>query len=165
MDIVQVYLLHQTVNSKKFLAMYPHLISTHILMIIISDAALQPIAYFNDSRCGTSGVCATDSLFFTCELYEVFFLRVVLPSGDQEHISVGDNTADVALPVGFTAVSLLILPIDVSSRNISLTLSIMNASLLDGGMIKCEDAIKANNNIMVMAGCPLDSKLIINGSK
>ena len=58
--------------------------------------------------------------------------------------------------------SLRIHPTHASKRNIFLTLSIMNASLLDGGMIICDDTTEANK---VMAGCPVDSKLIINGSK
>ena len=109
------------------------------------------MASFNDSRCAAGGVCSSDPLLFTCELSDVFVLRVVFPTGYKEHISVGDTVADVALPDGYTAVSLDILGVDSSTRKISLTLSIKNSSLLNGGQIRCNDTIKN----VVMAGCPL----------
>ena len=59
----------------------------------------------------------------------------MLPTGDQEIISVGDTAADVALPVGFDAVSLDI-ESDEYTRNFTLTLSIDSAYLLNGGEIK-----------------------------
>ena len=97
-----------------------------------------------------------DPLLFTCELHEVVLLRVIFPTGYNEHMSLGDNIADVALPVGFKAVSLYISVFDSSTRNIFLTISIANASLLDGGQIICDDS----NRKTVMAGCLIDSKLI-----
>ena len=66
-------------------------------------------------------------------------LRVVLPTGYQEIISVGDTAADVVLPAGFTTVFFDIMEIDESTRNFTLTLSIDSASLLNGGEIKCDD--------------------------
>ena len=98
----------------------------------------------------------TDPLLFACELHEVVLLQVVLPTGDVEYISIGDTAADVALPAGFTAVSLDILQLNSSTRNIFLTLSIANASLLDGGEIRCYDSTRKK---AVMAGCRIDCKL------
>ena len=114
------------------------------------------MAYFNDSRCAAGGVCSTDPLLFTCELNEVFILRVVLPHGDQEVISLGDTAASVALPVGFTAEALNITNIDENKRKFSLTLYITNASLLNDGQMRCDNA--SPEIVTVMAGCPLLGK-------
>ena len=103
-------------------------------------------------------MCATDPLFFTCELNEVALLRVTLPSGYKEPISTGDNTTDVALPNGFTAVSLRIHIGNENIKNFSLTLSIANASLLAGGEIRCDNTTLSS---VVSAGCPLRSKLVV----
>ena len=104
-------------------------------------------------------MCATDPLLFTCELYEAVFLRVVLPNNHHETISVGDTNAQVALPAGFITVSLDIdeHTTDSFKRNISLTLFVVNASLLACGDIKCEDEITEK---VVTAGCLPDSKLL-----
>ena len=64
------------------------------------------------------GVKPSQPLLFTCEVHGIALLRVVLPTGDQEIISIGDTTADVALPAGFTAVFVNITEIDESTRNI-----------------------------------------------
>ena len=112
---------------------------------------------FNDSRCASSGVCSTETLFFTCNLNEVVLLRVVFPTGDQEIISVGDSTADVVLPAGFIALFLDIIEINSYRRNITLTLSVANASLLEASNITCDDTTQTRKT---MAGCPLRSKLI-----
>ena len=101
------------------------------------------MATFNDSRCTGSGVCLIDPLLFTCEFNEVFLLRVKLPNGDQEVTSLGDTAEDVALP-GVTVQYLNVTPIDESIRNYVLTFSIMNASLLDGGEIICDDTTGEN---------------------
>ena len=138
------------VSLSSFCAMYifKH-VSPH------TDATPSFIAHFNDSRCTAGGVCATDALFFTCELNEVALLRVVLPSGDQEHISLGDTAADVNLPAGVTAVFLSIIETNATTRNISLTLYISNASILDCGEIECDDT---TDRSVVMAGCPVHGK-------
>ena len=122
--------------------------------VLSLHAGISPsaVASFNDTRCKTGGVCSTDPLLFTCGLQEVSILRVWLPTGYQESVSVGDNVKHLALPAGFTAVSLNILELDTNRiRNIFVTLSIANASLLDGGEIACDDTIEQN----VTAGCPL----------
>ena len=95
------------------------------------------MANFTNEVCANGGVKPSEPLLFTCEVYGVVLLRVVLPTGDQEIISVLDTAADVALPAGFTAVSLDIREIDESTRNITLSLSIDSAYLLNGGEVKC----------------------------
>ena len=103
-----------------------------------------------------SCVESTDPLFFTCELIHVFLLRVEFPNGAQESISKGYNSGyqTVVLPAGFKVVSLHIVETDEYKRNISLTLLIVNASLLDGGEIICDDT----TNNKVMAGCQVCGK-------
>ena len=110
------------------------------------------VANFSNEACATGGVKPSDPLLFTCEVNGVVLLRVVLPTGDQEIISVGDTAADVALPAGFTAVSLNITEIHGFIRNFTLTISIRSASLLNGGEIRCDDTTATNT---AMAGCPI----------
>ena len=101
------------------------------------------MASFTNETCATGFVKPTDPLLFTCEIKRAVLLRVVLPTGYQEIISVGDTAADINLPPGFTAVSLDITEIDDSIRNFSLTLSIGGAYLLDGREIKCDNTTSA----------------------
>ena len=110
------------------------------------------MAYFTNEACTNGGVKPSDPLLFTCKVYGVAILRVVLPTGDQEIISLGDTADDVALPVGFTAVSLDITEIDDSTRNLNLTLSIDSASRLEGGIITCDDTTPRN---VAEARCPI----------
>ena len=112
------------------------------------------MASFNDSRCVAGGVCSTDPLLFTCGLIGVPFIRVTLPTGYFEYISLGDTLASINLPAGLTAEFLNITEINKSKRNIVLTLSIASASLLEGGELRCDDTV---GNV-VMAGCPLRGK-------
>ena len=109
------------------------------------------MANFSDARCALGGVCPNDPLVFTCELHDVVLLMLTLPTGYIEIASLGDTADDVSLPDGFTAHSLVVEEIDLTSRNIALILSILNATLLNGGQIKCGDSVK----IVAMAGCPL----------
>ena len=102
--------------------------------------------------CITGGVKQTDSLLFTWKIYRAFFLRVVLPTGDQEVISVGDTVDDVVLPTGFTAVSLEITDVENIRGNFNITISIDRASHLAGHEIRCDDTTSKN---VVKAGCPL----------
>ena len=79
----------------------------------------------------------------------------MLPNGHQEPIAPGDTTESVALPDGFSAVSLSILSgtgSDGYTRHYTLKLSITNASLLDGGKIICDNT---SSRVMVTAGCPV----------
>ena len=112
------------------------------------------MASFSDVRCVADGVCPNDSLVFTCKISNVSALRIILPSGDQEVVSLGDTASSVGLPAGFTADSLVITETDNYRRNIALTISIEKASLLNGSQIKCDD-VSRNDNISAMTGCPL----------
>ena len=109
------------------------------------------MANFSDARCALGGVCPNDPLVFTCELNDVALLQLTLPTGYNEFVSVGDMADDVSLPAGFTAHSLVVEEIDEAARSIVLILSILNATLLNGGEIKCDDTA----NIVAMAGCLL----------
>ena len=110
------------------------------------------MANFSDARCALGGVCPNDPLVFTCELNDVALLQLTLPTGYNEFVSVGDTADDVSLPAGFTAHSLVVGELDeAAARNIVLILSILNATLLNGGEIKCDDTA----NIVAMAGCLL----------
>ena len=109
--------------------------------------------FLNESRT-TDGVNPTDPLFFTCEIYGTVLLRVKLPTGVQEVLSVGDAAADVSLQPDVTTVSLDMTKIEGSSRNIHVTLFIANASLLKGGNITCDDT----SSKKATARCPI-SKL------
>ena len=107
--------------------------------IIILFTGEVAVAEFTNEACRDGGVNPYDSLLFYCKIYEATLLRVVVPSGQQEIISLGDTVADVVLPTGYTAVSLDIIVIDDSKRNFNLTLSIDSASLLKDGYIRCDD--------------------------
>ena len=113
------------------------------------------MASFSDPRCEADGVCLSDPLTFTCEINGAISLRVGLPNGHDETVSLGYGPEDVFLPDGFTAVTLSITEIDSSTRNFLLTLSIANASLLVGGEISCDDG--TDNNV-AMAECPVLGK-------
>ena len=114
------------------------------------------VANFLNEACATGCVKPSEPLLFTCVVYGVVLLRVILPTGDQEIISFGDTRADVDLPTGFTAESLDIIVIDGSTRNFNLTLSIRSASLLAGGEIICDDTTSSNK---ANATCPIIGKL------
>ena len=114
------------------------------------------VAYFTNEACVTDGVRPSDPLLFTCKVYGVVLLRVVLPTGEMEIISVGDTADDVALPTGFTAVSLDIGEVDDSIRNFNLTLSIDSASRLEGGNITCDDTTPKK---VAEARCPIGKPL------
>ena len=109
------------------------------------------MAKFINVACSTDGVKPTDPLLFTCKIYGVSFLRVVLPTGDQEIITVGDTVDDVVLPTGFTAVSLVITEIEDFRSNFNITLSIDRAYRLEGGEIRCDGTLRN----VAKAGCPI----------
>ena len=94
----------------------------------------------------------TDPLLFTCELHYVLALRVMLPNDYVETVSVNDTSLTRGLPAGFREVSLSMNTsvINELERNFFLTLSIANASLLDGGEIVCDDTTPMNS---ITAGC------------
>ena len=127
------------------------------LISSFTDTVTSPGAWFNDTRCLADGVCSTDPLLFTCELKEVFFIGIVLPSGKQEFASYLDTPQDISLPTGFTAVSFVVRVVNESMNqwNFSLTMLIEKAYLLDGGEIRCDDTTLKN---VQKARCPLFSK-------
>ena len=129
-----------------------HEYSTFLFTVTSAPA----VAYFTNEACVAGGVKPSDPLLFTCKVYGVVLLRVVLPTGDQEIISVGDTAADVALPSGYNAMSLGITEIDDSTRNFHLTLSIDRASRLAGGEITCDDTTSRKQ---AKAGCSVICKL------
>ena len=119
-----------------------------------TDTASSSLTRFDGSKCEDNCVYSTDPLLFTCELNHVLLLRVKFPNGYREAVSVGDTLQFVALPAGFSAVSLNISN-NACTRNITLKILIANASLLDGGEITCDDSESGNN---VTAGCRLCGK-------
>ena len=118
-------------------------LQARILISFLSTEATS-VANFANEACKTGGVKPSDPLLFTCEVNGIILLRVILPTSDQETISVGDTAEDVALPPGFTAESLYIAEVDAFTRNFTLTLSIDRASRLGGGEIKCDDTTPKN---------------------
>ena len=66
------------------------------IIYLLTDATA--VANFSNEECATGGVKPSEPLLFTCEIYGVVLLRVVVSAGDQEIISVGDTATDVALP-------------------------------------------------------------------
>ena len=98
-----------------------------------------------------------DPLLSTCQLKDnIITLRIVLPSGIQEVVSLSDSPTDVRLPAGFTVASLVVSDVNENSILYKLTISIANTSLLDGGEIICDDMTQRK---VAVARCPLVSKL------
>ena len=133
------------------------LINCRLWLAGTTEAAPPSLASFNDSRCADTSMCvdSTDPLLFTCNLTNVVGLQVTFPNGEQEIVTVGSMTNDLKLPVGFKAVSFNASEIDKNKRNFSLTLSIANASLLDGRGIICDDLTPKN---ILSAGCRVCGK-------
>ena len=121
-----------------------------------TDTASSSLTRLDGSKCEDNCVYPTDALLFTCKLNHVALLRVKFPNGYQEFVGDGDTEHSVALPAGFSAVSLNILKNKYTS-NITLKLVIANASLLDGGKIICDDSFPQSGN-KVTAGCRLCGK-------
>ena len=125
--------------------------------LYISYLLAEAVATFLNESCTTDGVNPSDPLLFTCTVYAAVLLRVVLPNGDQEIVSLGDTADDVVIgnppdDITAAAVFLDIEELDESKRNFNLTLHIVNASLLDGREIKCDDSTSKNQ---AMARCPI----------
>ena len=110
------------------------------------------MAKFTNEACKADGVKPSDPLIFICEIYDAFLLRVLLPTGDQEIISLEDKIDDITLPTGFTAVSLAIAETDQFRRNFSLTIYIESVSHLKGGNITCDDTTSRKR---ATAGCTI----------
>ena len=121
---------------------------------------------FNDTRCGGGrGVCLTDPLLFTCTVTGVISddITVNFTAGHEIHIN-SYNTEVVDLPHGVTVHNQNVEITDyyTLTKNKSvrvyeymLTLSIVNASLLNGSII-C--SVNGSND---EAECPVVGKLVI----
>ena len=119
--------------------------------ISFADATSSAVASFSDARCTAGGVCPNDPLVYTCEVNS-YLMRIILPSGVQEVASIGDTESDILFPsAGFNVYTFNVTPVDIFRRNYTPTLSIENASLLNGGQIICDDT----ENIVANARCPL----------
>ena len=129
------------------------------------------VAKFTNEACNADGVRPSDPLIFICEIYEAFLLRVVLPTGDQEFITLGYEIDDITLPSGFTAVSLAITETDQFRGNFSITISIDSALHLKGGIITCDDTSprkRATAGCTINIGnvsCPLITHQTVNLAK
>ena len=136
----------------------PYIFDAQVIYInlFFTPTELTAVANFSNEACTTGGVKPSEPLLFTCKVYGAALLRVVIPTGDQKIISAVNTTADVALPAGFTAVSLNITEIDEYTRNFELTLSIDSASLLNGSEIKCDNTTSTNE---AKAKCPVIGEL------
>ena len=55
------------------------------------------MASFSNARCTAGGVCPNDPLVFTCEVNGAPVQQIILPSGEQEVISIGDRASHVVL--------------------------------------------------------------------
>ena len=112
---------------------------------------------FNDPRCGDGrGVCPTDPLLFTCMVTGSPTNIITVRIEDVLDIDLNDDNTIVGdLPDGFTVQSHNV-QTNVGSRDYTLVLSIVNASLLNGSLIRCDSNIIDVND---MAGCPVAGKL------
>ena len=71
-----------------------------------TDTASSSLTRLDGSKCEDNCVYSTDPLLFTCELIYVAYLRVKFPNGYHQNVGPGDTERSVALPAGFSAVSL-----------------------------------------------------------
>ena len=134
-----------------------------VTLFFLPAAAPSVVVNFNDTRCTDGGgVCSTDSLLLTCTANEIIILRVTLPSdGTLGVFNDGTVTGIGTLPAGFSVESSnAIMNPGGLSYNYTLSLSIENASLLNGSMIVCDD----NTINQDMAGCPVVGKSQRNSS-
>ena len=123
---------------------------------------------FNDTRCGDGrGVCPTDPILFTCTVTGVINddITVNFTAGYEIHIN-SYNTTVVDLPRGVTVQNQNVEIADYTlTKNKSvrvyeymLTLSIVNASLLNGSIICSVNGSSDDND---EAECPVVGKFVI----
>ena len=123
-----------------------------------TDAATLAEASFNDPRCEDGGVCPTDPLLFTCNVTNTSSDRVFLTFSfaEMDLLSLtNNNVTQGAQPDGT----------NIQSHNVTgvgpydyiLTLSIANASLLNGGMIECDSVVGVTD----VAKCPVAGELFV----
>ena len=117
------------------------------------------VAGFTNEACNTDGVKPSYPLIFICEIYEAFLLRIVLPTGDQEIITLGDETDYITLPPGFTAVSLTLRETEQFRGNFSITIYVESASHLRGGNITCDDT---SSRKRATAGCTIGNVIAVH---
>ena len=128
------------------------------MLVPHTDAATFAEASFNDTRCEDDGVvCPTDPLLFTCNVTDSPATQVTVTflSGMVVTILRSDNTTGGVRPDG----------INIQSHNVIgegpydyiLTLSIANASLLNGGMIECDSVVGVTD----VAKCPVAGELMV----
>lgn len=127
-------------------------------VVPLTGAQLSVKASFNDTRCddGRINVCPTDPLLFTCTVISspIITITVIFPSGqtislNTENTTVGDLPGGVSVKSKNVTIS--------GTFNYTLTLSIENASLLNGGGITCDT--NAIDNVD-MARCPVAGELV-----
>ena len=58
------------------------------MYVSFADATQSAVA---DVRCVAGGVCPNDPLAFTCEINDAVLLLVILPTGNQDHVSLVDT--------------------------------------------------------------------------
>ena len=130
-------------NFRGSLLLFPHI-----------DAELSVIASFNDTGCGDGReVCSTDPLLFTCNITGSLSTTatVTLPPSGVVILLSNDNSALGMVPQGYILQSTIVSMND-GLNNFILTLSIENASLLNGSDIICNSGLSGG---IRMAGCPV----------
>ena len=114
---------------------------------------------FNDTRCGDGrGVCPTDPLLFTCIVTGSTATSITVKIENILEIDFNaDNTTDEYLPNGYTVQSHNVhWQTNVASLDYTLVLSIVNASQLNGSLIRCDSNLFGVDDSM--AGCPVAGK-------
>ena len=120
------------------------------IFAIFTDADALAVANFRNEECKTGEVNPFDSLYFTCEISEAPYLRIVLPTGQNEVISLRATLNDLRLSPGFIPCFLRITEVDDLKGNFTLSLCIDYATRLEGGNITCSTAMKR-----ATVGCPI----------
>ena len=130
---------------------------SNILLIPHTDAATLAEASFNDPRCEDGGVCPTDPLLFTCNVTDSPATQVTVTflPGMVVTILRSDNTTGGVHPDGINIQSHSVT--GVSPYDYILTLSIANASLLNGGMIECDSVVGVTD----VAKCQVAGELMV----
>ena len=129
------------------------------MLVPHTDAATLAEASFNDTRCEDGGVvCPTDPLLFTCNITDTGATRVTVAFSFAVMMSISLTNGNITEGVGPDG-------INIQSHNVTgegpydyiLTLSITSASLLNGGMITCDN----NGGVTDRAGCPVAGGLSV----
>ena len=97
------------------------------IFAIFTDAEALAVANFRNEECKTGQVNSFDPLIFTCEIFEAPYLLIMLPTGQNEVISLTSTLNDLHLPPGFIACLLRITKVDDLKGNFTLSLCIDSA--------------------------------------